>query len=85
MTSNQAVAPAFSPPPVNKPKGTWYEHADKVYRFFGFIVDQVSSTTRQVRGCAGQRLDMAGQTSARWFAPCSRLFPASCHSGANQH
>ncbi|CAM9952189.1 unnamed protein product, partial [Scytosiphon promiscuus] len=46
-TSNESVAPAFSPPPVNQPKGTWYEHADKVYRFFGFIVDQVSPTTRQ--------------------------------------
>ncbi|CAM9560344.1 unnamed protein product, partial [Hapterophycus canaliculatus] len=47
MTSNQSFAPAFSPPLVNEPKGTWYEHADKVYRFFGFIVDQASPTTRQ--------------------------------------
>jgi len=50
MTSNQAAAPAFSPSLRNEPKGRWYEQADKVFRFFGYIVDQVKPTTRQVCG-----------------------------------
>lgn len=47
-TSAESTAPAFSPPAHNEPKGPWYEQADKVFRFFGYIVDQVEATARQV-------------------------------------
>ncbi|CAB1096185.1 unnamed protein product [Ectocarpus sp. CCAP 1310/34] len=51
VTSTQSMAPAFSPPETNEPTGTWYEQADRVFRFFGFIVDQVDPTSRQVYCC----------------------------------
>lgn len=53
MTSAESTAPAFSPPARNEPKGPWYEQADKVFRFFGYIVDQVEPTTRQVSNMDG--------------------------------
>ncbi|CAM9850806.1 unnamed protein product, partial [Sphacelaria rigidula] len=38
MTTNQQFAPAFSPPATISPRGTWYDEADKVYRFFGYLI-----------------------------------------------
>lgn len=55
MASTQSKAPAFSPLSRNAPKCRWYEEADKVFRFFGHVVDQVEPTTRQVPIKAGGR------------------------------
>lgn len=48
VTTAEAAAPKFTPPSDITPRTTWYTQADKIFRFFGYIVDNVRLTRQQV-------------------------------------